>query len=123
MKLEVNKLPKIYRIGRFEAANGGTLFLDEVGEIPPAMQAKLLRAIQEQEIRRVGESKSTQIDARIVAATNCDLAGDVERGRFRKALYYRLRVVELRLPSLQERGEDMLPLARVFLNAAGRIGR
>jgi DNA-binding NtrC family response regulator len=112
------------RPGLFEAANGGTLLLDEVGEISPNMQVKLLRALQEREIRRVGESKSRKIDVRIVAATNRDLLQGVGRGTFRQDLYYRLRVVELRVPPLRERRDDILPLGRVLLaEAAMRMKR
>jgi transcriptional regulator with PAS, ATPase and Fis domain len=107
-------------IGLFEAANGGTLFLDEIGEISPGMQVKLLRALQEREIRRVGENKPRPVDIRVVAATNRNLADEVAAGRFRQDLYYRLRVIELRVPPLKERREDVLPLARIFLDESAR---
>ena len=89
--------------GRVEAAEGGTLFLDEIGEISPALQAKLLRFLQDKQFERVGESRTRTADVRIVAATNRDLEADVRAGRFREDLLYRLNVVEIRVPPLRER--------------------
>ncbi len=106
------------RPGLFEAANRGTLLLDEVGEVSPAMQVKLLRVLQEREIRRVGENKTRRVDVRILAATHCELAHGVAGGGFREDLYYRLKIVELRVPPLRERRDDVLSLARVLLTEA-----
>jgi two-component system response regulator HydG len=106
------------RPGLFEAANSGTLLLDEVGEVSPAMQVKLLRALQEREIRRVGENKTRKVDVRILAATNRDLTLGVAAGDFRQDLYYRIKVVELHVPPLRARRDDILPLARVLLAEA-----
>lgn len=103
------------REGRFLAANKGTIFLDEIGEIPMPMQAKLLRAIQEREIQRVGGDQAIKVDVRILAATNKDLLRHVEKGAFRQDLYYRLNVVCLQLPPLRERREDIPLLAAHFL--------
>jgi two-component system, response regulator FlrC len=102
------------RIGKFEEANGGTLLLDEISEMDARLQAKLLRAIQEREIDRVGGGKPVKVDIRIVATSNRDLADAVKRGTFREDLLYRLNVVNLRLPPLRERRKDILALARHF---------
>jgi two-component system response regulator HydG len=112
------------RHGLFETANHGTLLLDEIGEVSPGMQVKLLRVLQEREVRRVGESRSRPVDVRVLAATNRDLAHGVADGAFRQDLYYRLKVVELHVPPLRDRRDDILPLARVLLaDAAVRMGR
>ena len=101
--------------GRFETAGGGTLFLDEIGDVPPATQVKLLRVLQEREIERLGSVKTTPIDVRLVTATNRDLGEAVEDGSFRLDLLYRLQVVEIHLPPLRSRKEDVMPLAEHFL--------
>jgi NtrC-family two-component system response regulator AlgB len=110
--------------GRVEAADGGTLFLDEIADVPTGLQAKLLRFLQEKEFERVGESRTRRADARLVAATNRDVEAEVAAGRFREDLLYRLNVVEVRVPALRERPEDVLPLARrfaaFFATSAGR---
>jgi transcriptional regulator with AAA-type ATPase domain len=112
------------RVGLLEAAGDGTLFLDEVGEMSPAMQVKLLRALQQRELRRVGENQSRPMHARIIAATHRDLAAAVAAGTFRRDLYYRLRVVEIRVPPLRARPEDIVPLATALLaRAAQRLRR
>ncbi|MDX1648811.1 MAG: sigma-54 dependent transcriptional regulator, partial [Myxococcota bacterium] len=103
------------RIGRFEAASGGTLFLDEIGELAPSLQAKLLRALQERVIERVGGTQPIEVDARIVAATNRNLEAEVREGRFREDLFYRIHVVPLVLPPLRERPDDVRLLAERFL--------
>ncbi len=103
------------RVGRFEAARGGTLFLDEIGDLPLSLQVKLLRVLQERSFERLGESRSRETDARILAATNLDLRRAVAEGRFRGDLYYRLRVVPIEIPPLRERRADIEPLARHLL--------
>jgi transcriptional regulator with GAF, ATPase, and Fis domain len=110
--------------GRFELAAGGTLFLDEVGELTPSVQAKLLRVLQEREYERVGGTATLQADVRLIAATNRDLERAVAEGRFREDLYYRLAVFPIRLPTLRERGDDVIVLGDYFVREIGaRLGK
>lgn len=112
------------RRGLLEEASGGTIFFDEIGDLSSALQAKLLRALQEREIRRVGENRARAVDLRVVSATSRDLAKEVEAGRFREDLYYRLHVGIIALPPLRDRGRDALILARHFLDRyAAEFGR
>jgi NtrC-family two-component system response regulator AlgB len=109
--------------GRVEAADGGTLFLDEIGEMSPTLQAKLLRFLQDKQFERIGEQVTRSADVRIIAATNRDLEADVREHRFREDLLYRLNVVEIRLPPLRERPQDILRLAERFLVFFARAAR
>ena len=114
----------VQRKGLLETASGGTLFLDEIGELPPAIQVKLLRFLQEQRLQRVGGRQEIQVDTRLVAATNADLKQLIDAGKFREDLYFRLAVVTIRLLPLRERGEDIVFLAREFLQRyAAQSGR
>jgi transcriptional regulator with PAS, ATPase and Fis domain len=108
--------------GLFEKANGGTIFLDEIGDMGPGLQGKLLRVIQDREVRPVGGTQSTKVDVRIIAATNKDLDVEMEAGRFREDLYYRLNVIPIHIPPLRERPDDIAPLVDAFLrkHADGR---
>ena len=108
------------RVGRFEAADGGTLFLDEIANIPFPQQGKLLRVVEDGELERVGSSRTIKVDVRLIAATNADLAAEVAAGRFRKDLLFRLNTVEVHLPPLRERREDIAPLAQTFLARSAR---
>jgi DNA-binding NtrC family response regulator len=103
------------RIGRFEAADGGTLFLDEIGNLSPSGQAKLLRVLQSGQFERLGSSETRRVDVRLICATNADLRREIAAGRFREDLFYRLNVIELAVPPLGDRPEDVLPLAERFL--------
>ncbi len=107
--------PTQQRKGRIESAQGGTLFLDEIGDIPLALQVKLLRFLQDHTIQRLGAKETIAVDARILAATNVDLQKAIHEGRFREDLYYRLCVVTIAVPTLSERGSDIILLARTFL--------
>src|SRR5712691_3707841 len=103
------------KTGRFEAAHGGTIFLDEINSMSPKLQVKLLRVLQEREFERVGESRTIRVDTRVIGATNTFLEEEIEAGRFREDLYYRLNVVPIYLPPLRERRGDIPALARYFL--------
>lgn len=105
------------KLGKFELAQGGTIFLDEIGDLPLNMQSKLLRVLQENQIEKIGSSKSIDIDVRIIAATNYDLLKQVESKRFRADLYYRLNVLNLNIPSLRERSEDIPLLIDHFISS------
>jgi two-component system response regulator AtoC len=112
------------KVGLFEQADGGTLLLDEIGELPLGLQAKLLRVLQESEIRRVGDQRTRKVDVRVLAATARDLTAEVKGGRFREDVFYRLNVVSIELPPLRERHADIAPLARYFAARLGqRLGR
>jgi two-component system response regulator HydG len=107
------------RKGRFQEADGGTLFLDEIGELPLALQPKLLRILQSKQVARIGESREREVDFRLVSATNRDLEAEVAAGRFRQDLYYRMAVIAIEVPPLRERREEILPLAQRFLGGVG----
>jgi transcriptional regulator with PAS, ATPase and Fis domain len=107
------------RLGKFHAAHGGTLFLDEIGEMPLALQVKILRALQERVIVKVGDTRPEAVDIRVLTATNRNLEEEIKRGRFREDLYYRLNVINLVLPPLRERGEDVLVIAKYLLARMG----
>jgi len=111
---------KADRVGRFELADGGTLFLDEIGNLAPGLQAKLLRVVEDGEFERVGSSRTLSVDVRLLSATNSDLDPLVEEGRFRRDLLFRLRTVEIRVPPLRERRDDIAPLATLFLERQAR---
>ena len=106
--------------GRFELADGGTLFLDEIGEVPLAMQAKLLRVLQEQELERVGDTRTRKVNVRVIAASNRNLKKEVDEGRFRQDLFYRLSVFPIEVPPLRERREDIAPLVAHFIRQSAR---
>jgi transcriptional regulator with PAS, ATPase and Fis domain len=103
------------RAGAFEAAHKGTIFIDEIGELPLELQARILRVLEKQQLKRVGSNKQRQVDVRIIAATNRTLEKEVERGRFRQDLFYRLNVLKVEIPSLKDRPSDLEPLIKMFL--------
>src|SRR5256885_12406160 len=112
------------RQGMFVEADGGTIFLDEIGDLTPQLQAKLLRVLQERELRPLGAARSEKVDVRVLSATNRDLAQRMREGAFREDLFYRLNVIEVMLPPLRDRAEDVLPLSEHFLvEAAARSGK
>ncbi|HET7844038.1 MAG TPA: sigma-54 dependent transcriptional regulator, partial [Xanthomonadales bacterium] len=111
---------KTDRVGRFEVADKGSLFLDEIGNIPVSQQPKLLRVLEDGELERLGSSRTIKVDVRVISATNADLTADVARGAFRKDLLFRLNTVEIRLPPLRERREDIVPMARRFLASVAK---
>ncbi len=112
------------RAGRFEVADHGTLFLDEVGDMPIEAQCALLRVLQERELERVGGSRTIPVDVRVIAATNCDLSTSIESGKFRVDLFYRLNIFPIHVPPLRERPEDILPLAKYFIERyAAKAGK
>lgn len=111
---------KTMKKGLFEAAHGGTLFLDEIGELSPLLQAKLLRVLEDQVIRRIGSTRDIQVDVRVIAASNRDLERAVREGTFRQDLYYRLAIISIYMPPLRERKEDILPLAEFFITRYNR---
>ena len=110
------------REGKFEAADGGTLFLDEIGTLPQAGQVKLLRVLETGRFQRLGANRERQVRVRVVSATNADLPALIRAGQFREDLYYRLNAIEIRVPALAERSEDILPLARHFLPPGKQLG-
>ncbi|MFC1843771.1 sigma-54-dependent transcriptional regulator [Thermodesulfobacteriota bacterium] len=110
----------IRKIGKFEAANGGTVLLDEIGEMPLALQSKLLRVLQEREIERIGGNRTIKVDVRIICSTNKNLAAESRKGTFREDLYYRLQVIPIEVPPLRERKEDIPELCRYFLDEFSR---
>src|SRR5207237_2831984 len=111
---------KADRVGRFELADGGTLFLDEIANVPLNLQAKLLRVLETGEFERVGSSRTRQVDVRMISATNADLNEEVAAGRFRQDLLFRLNTIEIHVPPLRERCEDIPPLAAYFLKNHGQ---